>query len=120
TKPGSQLVSLILQPDPPAEERKRGQAVKDRVPGDNRQDFAVDVLPALPVLLVDGETSLAVQPHRATDFLRNALSPPRDTNPDVQARVGPIHEFTAAALEAQPRPRVLVLSNVARLERGQQ
>lgn len=120
TTPGSHLVSLFLDPDPPAAERARGQVIKDRVPGDNRQDFAVDVLPALPVLLVDGETSRAEQAHRGTDFLRDALAPARDRNPVVQVRVVGINDFTAETLAVQPRPRVLVLHNVSQLRVSQQ
>jgi hypothetical protein len=48
-------------------------AIKDTLPGDNRQDFAVEVLPALPVLLVDGDTTGAPK-RRGTDFLRDALA----------------------------------------------
>ena len=58
------------------------------MPGDNRQDFAVEVLAALPVLIVDGEISAAAGPRRNTDFLRDALSPARDQNPVVKARRG--------------------------------
>ena len=35
---GSHLVTLILEPDPPVEERPADYVVKDHVPGDNRQD----------------------------------------------------------------------------------
>jgi hypothetical protein len=118
--PGSHLVSLILDADPPPEERKPGYVVRDRVPGDNRQDFAVEVLPAVPVLLIDGETSAAPSPYRATDFLRDALSPARDRTPAVRARVVPLKDFSPALLSAAPRPRVLVLHNVPRLEGPQQ
>lgn len=117
--PGSHLVSLILEPDPPEQERQHGHEVKDRVPGDNRQDFAVEVLPALPVLIVDGESSAAPQQFRGTDFLRDALSPARDPNPVVKAAVVGPRDFTPALLSADPRPRVLILHDVGRLEPGQ-
>src|SRR5262249_31426761 len=64
--------------------------------------------------------------HRGTDFLRDALSPARDRNPAVLARVVPARDFDPALLgadlskEAGTRPRVLVLSNVARLTGAQQ
>src|SRR5262245_43350077 len=80
-KPGSHLVSLTVEPDPPPAERPRGYRVKDRVPGDNRQDFAVEVLQALSVLLVDGDTSPVPPRERGTDFLRDALAPARDRHP---------------------------------------
>jgi hypothetical protein len=117
--PGSHLVSLVLEADKPAEERKPGYLVRDRVPGDNRQDFAVEVLTALPVLLIDGDSSAAT-PYHTTDFLRDALSPARDRTPAVKARVVPLKDFNPALLTAEPRPRVLVLHNLPRLETSQQ
>jgi hypothetical protein len=127
---GSHLVTVLLEPDPPPEERPPGYALKDRVPGDNRQDFAVDVVQALPVLLVDGDPSPAPR-GRATDFLRDALSPARDPNPVVQARVVTLADFAPAQLTGadepgRPReevgwkPRVLILVNVPRLSAAQQ
>src|SRR5262245_49442466 len=53
--PGSHLVTLELEADPPPGSRPAGYALKDRVPGDNTQDFAVEVVSALPVLIVDGD-----------------------------------------------------------------
>jgi hypothetical protein len=116
---GSHLVTLILEPDPPEQDRPRGYQVKDRVPGDNRQDFAVEVLPALPVLIVDGESSAAPQHRRNTDFLRDALSPARDTSPVVKATVVGLPDFAPALLSADPKPRVLILHDVGRLEAPQ-
>jgi hypothetical protein len=127
---GSHLVSVILQPDPPPSERPAGYVIKDHVPGDNRQDYAVDVVPALPVLLVDGDSTRAPQ-RRSTDFLRDALSPARDPNPVVKTRVVTADELTPAALgvedeaaktpakDAPVRPRVLVLCDVPRLSAAQ-
>ncbi len=123
--PGTHLVSVIVDPDPPATERPFGYVVKDHLPGDNRQEFAIEVLPALPVLLVDGDEKRDVK-QRGTDFLRDALSPARDLTPAVLARVVPVNEFDADALgapvgqEPNTRPRVLVLSNVAKLSEAQQ
>ncbi len=123
---GSHLVSLELQPDPPPAERPAGYVVKDHVPGDNRQDYAVDVVPGLPVLLADGDPSPSAR-RRSTDFLRDALSPARDPNPVVKARVVPAADLTPATLgvdePGEPgaakgdstRPRVLVLCDVPRL-----
>jgi hypothetical protein len=123
--PGSHLVSLIVEPDPPPEQRAPDYKIKDHLPGDNRQDFALEVLPALPVLLVDGDARPAPK-RRGTDFLRDALAPARDPNPAVLARVVPIQEFDAALLtsdlgkEPGTKPRVLILSDVPRLTPQQQ
>lgn len=123
--PGTHLVSVIVDPDPPADKRPFGYVVKDHLPGDNRQEFAVEVLPALPVLLVDGDEKRDAK-QRGTDFLRDALSPARDLTPAVLARVLSVGEFDADALNApvgkepNTRPRVLVLSNVAKLTESQQ
>jgi hypothetical protein len=111
TTPGSHLVSLRIS--------------DDVLPGDNRQDFAVEVLPALPVLVVDGDERPSPKV-RGTDFLRDALAPARDPNPAVLVRVMPINGFDAVHLTQdlgdQPgtAPRVLVLSNVPRLTPAQQ
>ena len=123
--PGTHLVSVIVEPDPPPAARPAGYVVKDHLPGDNRQDFAIEVLPALPVLLVDGDDRPDVK-HRGTDFLRDALSPARDLTPAVLAKVVTVNEFDADMLSApvnkEPatRPRVLILSNVAKLSEAQQ
>jgi hypothetical protein len=108
---GSHLVTVRIDPDV--------------LPGDNRQDFGVEVLPALPVLLVDGDER-STPKTRGTDFLRDALAPARDKNPSVLARVVPISAFDPSLLtrdlsdENGTAPRVLILSNVARLTPAQQ
>src|SRR5207245_1301629 len=122
----------ILEPDPPPEERPEGYAVKDHLPGDNRQDFALEVLPALPVLLVDGDAR-SDPPRRGTDFLRDALAPARDPTPAVRTHVVSVRDFQPALLDPDATrlargsgrglgvpPRVLVLSNVPRLTEAQQ
>ncbi|MFN4260285.1 MAG: BatA domain-containing protein, partial [Gemmataceae bacterium] len=123
--PGSHLVSVIVEPDPPKEQRSKDYVVKDRLPGDNRQDFALEVVRALPVLLVDGDPKPNAK-LRGTDFLRDALSPKIDPKPRVLAQVVPIQELNEAALSQplrpdQPdtRPRVLILVNVERLSARQ-
>src|SRR5207253_7846012 len=95
------------------------QSEPDALPADDRQDFALEVLPQLPVLLVDGDPNPAAT-HRGSDFLRDALAPARDPHPAVLARVVSIAEFDPAMLTrdlAGPGtvPRVVVLCNVARL-----
>jgi hypothetical protein len=117
-KAGSHLVSVVLEPDPPPEDRPPGYVLKDRVPGDNRQDFAVEVLPALPVLLVDGAASASAGQF-GSDFLRDALSPARDRTPAVQTRVVAVGDFAPALLTGEPRPLVLILHDVSRLSASQ-
>jgi hypothetical protein len=123
--PGSHLVSVIVDPDPPREQRLAGYQIKDHLPDDNRQDLAIEVVPALPVLLVDGDARSAPA-HRGTDFLRDALAPALDRTPVVLARVVSIPDFDAGLLKADlgpepgTKPRVLVLANVPRLLTEQQ
>jgi hypothetical protein len=126
--PGSHLVTVLLDPDPPPEARPGGYAVKDEVPGDNRQDLAIEVVQALPVLLVDGDTTPSAR-RDGTDLLRDALAPALDRTPVVRVRVVGIGEFepsllaapeTAGNSAAVERPRVLILRNVARLTSAQQ
>jgi hypothetical protein len=122
TTPGSHLVTVLLEPDPPPERRPPGYAVKDRVPGDNRQDFSVEVIPSVPVLLVDGDPSPAPR-FRGSDFLRDALSPARDRTPSVRTKVVSVSDFDPALLGGEVhagKPRVLILANVARLNKAQQ
>jgi hypothetical protein len=124
--PGSHLVSVIVDPDPPPDKRPVGYRLKDRLPGDNRQDLAVEVVDALPVLLVDGDAKLT--PESSTYFLRKALaqSPDPDRPPVALARVVTAADFDPALLAsdldpARPgsRPRVLVLADVPRLGAAQ-
>jgi hypothetical protein len=136
-KRGSHLVSVMVEPDSPPENRPAKDPVKDRLAIDNRRDFSVEALPPIPVLLIDGEprlgrSGLATRPRKSgTDFLRGALSPELDPTPEVRARVVPVKEFDAAQLHrdvgpevagdsAGSKPRVLVLSNIAQLTPGQQ
>jgi hypothetical protein len=120
--PGVHLLSLTVEVEGAAEDRKAGRDSRDRVPADNRQDFAVEVLPALPVLLVDGDESSTAK-ERGTDFLLAALTPEKDKAPAVKARAIRIDELTPEDLlpgekdraRGKARPRVLVLSNVGKL-----
>lgn len=124
--PGSHLVSVILEVDPPPEERPANDTVKDELPGDNRQDFAIEAVQVLPVLIVDGDTEPKEKNH--VDFLRQALEA-RDPTPVVRTRVVPITEFDPALLaapeankadESAVRPRVLILRDIPRLTAAQQ
>jgi hypothetical protein len=124
---GSHLVSLIVEPDPPLKQRPASYFIKDHLPGDNRLDLALEVLPALPVLIVDGEERSASDSRRdrGTDFMRKALTPDNKA-PAVLAEVVPLVRFDATALqrdlskEPGSKPRVLVLFNVPRLTVAQQ
>jgi hypothetical protein len=127
--PGPHLVSVILQPDPPPEDRPGKYASRDELPGDNRQDFAIEVVRELPVLIVDGRAGPR-QRHEGIDFLRQALEA-RDPAPVVRARVVPLNAFdpallsndgepAALAAEGAVPPRVLILRDIAQLTAAQQ
>ena len=106
TTAGSHLVSVIID--------------EDAMPGDNRQDFAVEVMPSLPILIVDGDSKNAR--NRGADFFRDALAPALDTNPSFLVRVFSVGEFNAESLtkplnrEASTVPRVVVLLNISSLK----
>jgi hypothetical protein len=109
TTPGSHLVTLTID--------------EDAMPGDNRQDYAVEVMPTLPVLIVDGD---ARNPRtRGADFLRDALAPALDTQPSFLLRIVSPGEFTPDLLtkpigrEPGSVPRVLVLMNVSAIRPDQ-
>ena len=113
---GSHLVSLVMEPDAP------GAVSRDTVPDDNRQDFAVEVTPTLPVLIVDGDPDANPQ-RRGAWSLRDALSPQGDTTPAVKARVVSIRDFDPTLLTGgmeSERPRVLILCNAASLSKPQE
>jgi von Willebrand factor type A domain/Aerotolerance regulator N-terminal len=132
--PGSHLVTVVVHPDPPAEKRQPGQAQRDHLPIDNRQDLSVEVLDALPVLIVDGDD--AEKPRRrGSDFLEAALAAKKDRAPAARVKVVPLRQFNAALLSGDTvatrdnpkkdgnkdiRPRVVVFSNVPRLTEAQQ
>jgi hypothetical protein len=124
--PGVHLISVILEPDPPPEARGRGTRLRDHLPGDNRQDLAVEVVASLPVLLVDGDATVSAE--SSTHFLRKALaasSDPSDT-PAVLSRAVPVRDFAPVHLtepldptRPDSRPRVLVLADVPHLTEAQ-
>jgi hypothetical protein len=129
--PGSHLVSVILEADPPPPQRPAKYTVKDELPGDDRQDFAIEVVRALPVLIVDGQAGIEIDRRKpGIDFLRQALEA-GDPARVVQTRVVPINEFDADVLSGEPessaaegkhtvRPRVLILRDIAQLAASQQ
>src|SRR5262245_5609491 len=100
--PGSHLVTVTID--------------EDAMPGDNRQDYAVEVMPTIPVLVVDGDPRNARS--RGADFLRDALAPALDTNPSFLLRIVPASEFSPDLLtrplgrDVATAPRVVVLMNI--------
>jgi hypothetical protein len=125
--PGSHLVSVVVEPDLPPNNRPPGYQEKDVLAVDNRRDFALEVLPPLPVLIVDGGANLpAGTKRRGADFLRDALSPAIDPTSEVRVQVVPFQEFDSVALgrDLPPgdsrKPRVLILADVPRLSEAQQ
>jgi len=81
------------------------QLADDAMPADNRQDFAIDVLPQIPILIVDRG--------RGSEFLRNALAPKGDAKPAFAIRTIRPNEFNATILQQDiagdsGAPRVLV------------
>lgn len=104
---GSHLVTLQLD--------------DDGLPGDNRQDFAVEVLPLVPVLVIDGAEGKA----RGGDFLRDALAPAKDPTPAFAVRVLSPSEWSAALFARDVKgpgtpPRVVVLANIDKITITQQ
>jgi hypothetical protein len=103
--PGSHLVTLKLDPD--------------ALPADDRQDFALDVLASVPVLIVDGGGRPEARSLRS-DFFRTALAPTRDPSPAFAVRtvhpeqLGPAVLAQDVAGPGTP-PQVLVLADVAGL-----
>lgn len=117
---GSHLLSVELEPDPPPPDRPAGYVVKDHLPADNHRDFVVDVLPPLPVLLVEGPPP-GDRKALGTRALLAALSPARDPHPAVLTTVKSFGQFDPARdLAGKNRPRVLILANVPELSAAQQ
>lgn len=96
---------------------------EDALPGDNRRDFAVEVLPAIPVLLVDGQPRGGRE--RTSDYIRLALAPNNDPHPSFILRTVSIGEFGSQLLtspltrDPASLPRVLILANVPALTADQ-
>ena len=136
--PGAHLVSVIVEPDAPKDNRAAGTAVRDRLAGDNRRDFAV-MVPLIPVLIVDGLPPLPEE-YQGGDFLQAALQPGRAKVTDsrkalrdderfknllIRAKVEPLSELEKALQrdvgpEPNTKPRVLVLCDVPELTPKQQ
>jgi hypothetical protein len=119
-QPGSHLVSVVLEPDPPAGERPADYQPRDFIPSDNRIDFALEVLPVLPVLLVDGGNEPSAT-DRGLAYLRAALAPVSDPSPALHVEAISASQFEASFLterETAPRPRVIVFQDVAALSQS--
>ena len=102
SEPGSHLIAVRL-------------LGRDAVPADDLAELAVQVVKAIPVLLVDGEPG--VEPFSGdTDFLRAALAPSDDETPQFRVRVITQKAFDGESLLGQ---RVVVLANMDRLSPGQ-
>ena len=91
----------------------------DAMPGDNRGDLAIEVLPVLPLVIVEGDTPPGGS-RRGAGFLRDALSPARDPTPSILVRTVPVRDFDPALLTRDLTgqgvlPRVLILADVPRL-----
>ena len=105
---GSHLVTLKLD--------------DDELNLDNRQDFALEILPTIPVLIVDGTRN--GNSGRA-DFLRDALAPAKDPTPSFAVKVIAPSEWTNDSFNRDvsgpgTAPRVVVLSNLEKLTPIQQ
>ncbi len=90
----------------------------DALPSDNRRDFALDVLAAIPVLIVDGGAA-------GGDSLRDALAPAKDPTPAFAVRSIRSADWAGSILFEDVRgpdtpPRVAVLANVERITVDQQ
>lgn len=105
---GSHVITLRLDPDD--------------LPADDRQDFALEVLPAVPVLIVNNGPPRG---QHGSGFLADALAPPRDPMPAFLVRTIAADAFRPEVLTRDVKgpgtpPRVLVLANLPRLTPEQQ
>ena len=114
--------SACWSPDPPPSSGRRATS-QDACPATTARTSPSRWCRPLPVLLVDGDPSARKPKTRGTDFLRDALAPARDRRRWCRRGSCRSPEFDPALLaaagagprDARARPRVLVLSNVARL-----
>jgi hypothetical protein len=98
---GSQLLSIVLG--------------DDNLPGDNRADAALSVVPALPVLLIDGDPNPKLF-RRETFFAKAALSATSNDAPWVRADVQDQADFDTTTLDNY---EVVLLANVSELTDAQ-
>lgn len=119
TAPGSHLLSVIVEPDPPASNRSLEHALRDYLIADNRSDLAVMVRDRLQVLMVDGNAEITSE--SSTSALAKAFANKTDDgHPSaVVATAIPYPKFTPALLNGENRPRVLLLADVPHLDANQ-
>jgi len=94
---------------------------EDAFAGDNRQDYALEVLPVIPVLMIDGSPEGS---RRSSDFLRDALAPPKDSTPAFFIRTVAVSEWQSGLLQRQlggpnTAPRAVALINIDKLTTDQ-
>ncbi|MCI0642220.1 MAG: BatA domain-containing protein [Gemmataceae bacterium] len=136
--PGSHLVSLVLEPDPPKDRWPAGYRARDAYPADNRQDLVLEVAQALPVLVIDGgplnpahsppqgrgAKSGVQQIESPSYFLEKALAGPADGQRPALAipRVLAYSDWSKGDLvqsEKLSQPRVVIFADVPRLSSDQ-
>lgn len=93
------------------------------LPGEGDRAVAVDVLPSLPVLVIDGDP-FAGGRSQGGAFVRDALAPARDPSPSARVKVVAAKQLNAAVLAEEffgpgSAPRVVILDDVAKLTREQ-
>jgi hypothetical protein len=123
--PGSHLISVIVEPDAPTDKRDAGAPIRDRLAGDNRRDFAVNV-PLLPVLIVDPRDG---EKPRVSDAIWAALGGTLQDDPKAgllaRTRIVEPTDELLQALKPQPGQeannplRVAVLCDVKELGESQ-
>jgi hypothetical protein len=122
TSTGSHLLSLVIRPDPPSDQRPQGYVVRDFLAADNRCDVAVMVRKKLRVLLVDGEDEIS--PASSTASLRAACgATSSNDHPSLEIATVTHKQLSAAQLTASPgfnQPKILVFADVPVLEKKQQ
>ncbi len=94
---GSHVVSVVLD--------------HDSLPGDNQADAAIEVVDALPVLLVDG-TPDPIPVRSEVFFAKAALSADENDTPWIEATTMPYNDWDSAILQ---HVDVVFLANVRRL-----
>jgi hypothetical protein len=88
----------------------------DALLGDNHRDFAFEVLPAIPVVMVDGNPRAPAE-ERSAHYIRRAIAPENDSQPSFLLRTITATEFASQSLvspvtrDPATLPRVLILAN---------
>lgn len=112
-------ISFVARFNTPGSHLVTVQIDDDEMAGDNRQDFAIEVVPAIPVVIVDGVGRIGGS--RSVEFLRDALAPPLDKTPNFSLRIVSPNELNGEIInrptgrDSNSSPRVLILFNVSTL-----